>query len=196
MYNYNFDNFVLEYDDFLAKDYCDYIIEYYDNMRKGGFTSNRIQLENRKSHIISDTNIGLGGESSISVITTQGISSYFIQNFWEKVYSVYEQKYSTLSDHHNMQIYALKLQKTEIGEGYHAWHCENSARGYAGRVLTFIAYLNDVEEGGETEFLYYPKRIKPKAGKIILFPGAFSHTHRGNPPISNEKYILTGWVEL
>ena len=61
---------------------------------------------------------------------------------------------------------------------------------------TFILYLNDVEEGGETEFLYYPKRIKPKQGTIILFPGSMTHTHRGNQTLSNEKYIITGWVEL
>ena len=50
-------------------------------------------------------------------------------------------------------------------------------------------------EKGETEFLYYPTRIKPEEGKFILFPGSFTHTHRGNQPLSGDKYILTGWVE-
>ena len=82
------------------------------------------------------------------------------------------------------------------GEGYHAWHCEDDSRDNATRILTFILYLNDVNEGGETEFLYYPKRIKAEAGKLILWPAGFTHTHRGNPPLSNTKYILTGWVEF
>mgnify|MGYP003351836575 CR=1 FL=1 len=59
----------------------------------------------------------------------------------------------------------------------------------------YLMYLNDVEEGGETEFLYYPKRIKPKKGTLIMWPAGFTHTHRGNPPISNEKYIVATWTE-
>lgn len=49
---------------------------------------------------------------------------------------------------------------------------------------------------GETEFLYYPRRIKPKQGTLIVFPGAFTHAHRGNPPLSGDKYIITGWIEF
>ena len=63
------------------------------------------------------------------------------------------------------------------------------------RILNFLCYLNTVDEGGETELLYYPKRIKAEAGKLLLMPAGYTHTHRGNPPLSNDKYILTGWVE-
>ena len=62
--------------------------------------------------------------------------------------------------------------------------------------LTFILYLNDIEEGGETEFLYYSKRIKAEKGKLIMWPAGFTHTHRGNPPLTDVKYILTGWLEF
>ena len=37
-------------------------------------------------------------------------------------------------------------------------------------------FLNDVEEGGELEFLNYPLRIKPKKGSIVLFPSRIQHT--------------------
>jgi len=56
--------------------------------------------------------------------------------------------------------------------------------------------LNDVEEGGETEFLYLKKRFKPIRDRLLIFPAGFTHTHRGNPPLSGDKYILTGWVEF
>jgi len=29
---------------------------------------------------------------------------------------------------------------------------------------------------------------------MAIFPGYFTHTHRGNTPISNDKYIFTSWV--
>jgi hypothetical protein len=89
-----------------------------------------------------------------------------------------------------------KIQKTEVGGGYHVWHNEDDIPQNMRRIATFILYLNDVDEGGETEFLYYPKRVKAKQGRFILWPAGFTHTHRGNPPISNTKYIVTGWVEM
>ena len=60
-------------------------------------------------------------------------------------------------------------------------------------MVAWMVYLNDVEEGGETEFLYQSLRIKPKANMAVLWPGSFTHIHRGNPPLSGDKYILTGW---
>jgi len=61
---------------------------------------------------------------------------------------------------------------------------------------TWMVYLNDVEEGGETEFLYQHKRLKPEQGTLVIWPASFTHTHRGNPPLSNDKYIVTGWTEF
>ena len=58
-----------------------------------------------------------------------------------------------------------------------------------------MIYLNDVEEGGETEFLYQSIRVAPKAGTLLIWPAGFTHTHRGNPPLSGDKYIATGWVQ-
>ena len=61
--------------------------------------------------------------------------------------------------------------------------------------MVVIIYLNDGYGGGETEFLYQSLRIEPKMGKVIIFPAGWTHTHRGNPPIGGNKYILTSWVE-
>jgi hypothetical protein len=63
------------------------------------------------------------------------------------------------------------------------------------RVVTFLWYLNDVTEGGETEF-WGSHKIKPEAGKLILFPACWSFPHSGLMPISHDKYILTGWLYL
>ena len=62
------------------------------------------------------------------------------------------------------------------------------------RALVYSVYLNDVEEGGETEFLHFSKRVKPKTGRIVIWPAGFPYLHRGNPPLSGTKYILTSWM--
>lgn len=97
-----------------------------------------------------------------------------------------------------MQIRSIrqKLQKTVPGGGYHLWHHEQDHINTSERVLTWTIYLNDIEEGGETEFLYQSKRIKAEEGKIVLFPATYTHSHRGNPPLSDTKYIATGWYVL
>ena len=91
----------------------------------------------------------------------------------------------------------LKIQKTYPTEGYHVWHVEHGS-GYKNepRALVYSIYLNDVKEGGETEFLHQSVRVKPKKGRIVIWPASFVYLHRGNPPLSGEKYILTSWLLL
>jgi hypothetical protein len=59
-----------------------------------------------------------------------------------------------------------------------------------------MLYLNTVTEGGETEFLYQSKRVKAEKGTIVLCPTGFTHTHRGNPPLTGTKYLMNTWLEF
>lgn len=93
----------------------------------------------------------------------------------------------------------INMQHYKANEGgYPYWHSEvypqlpnNDALH---RILLFMYYLNDVEEGGETEFYYQKQKISPKKGTLVIAPAYFTHTHRGNIPKSNDKYIVTSWV--
>jgi hypothetical protein len=97
--------------------------------------------------------------------------------------------------HHKMDDW-IRLQKTKVSQGYHIWHSDGGAKKPSDRVLAIILYLNNVKEGGETEFLYQKIRIKPKQGTLIIFPTSFQYIHRGNPPLSGDKYILTSWLKF
>jgi len=120
----------------------------------------------------------------------------FNDAFWSIAYKQYAEEFDTLVDYSPHKIFNIKIQKTDLKGGYHIWHAENSDVAACKRLLVFTVYLNDVKEGGETEFLYLSRRVKAKAGTICIFPSSFTHTHRGNPPLSNTKYIITGWVEM
>jgi hypothetical protein len=88
----------------------------------------------------------------------------------------------------------VKIQKTPPRGGYHFWHCESFNRETSTRVLAWMIYLNDIPPGeGETEFIWQKRRVQPEAGKCLIWPGQFTHTHRGNPVYSTTKYIATGW---
>jgi len=93
----------------------------------------------------------------------------------------------------------INAQKYEAKSGgYPYWHSEvypqKGENDALHRVLLFMFYLNDVNEGGSTDFHYQNKSIQPKAGSMVVAPAYFTHTHRGAVPISNDKYILTSWV--
>jgi hypothetical protein len=97
----------------------------------------------------------------------------------------------------NATSLVVKLQKTPPRGGYHVWHCEQNSKEAQGRILAWTIYLNDIPSGeGETEFLWQGLRVQPKAGSGSIFPATFTHTHRGNPVYSCNKYIATGWYTL
>jgi hypothetical protein len=91
----------------------------------------------------------------------------------------------------------MQIQKYDKQKGRYVYHhdfmIQEKEKRY--RVITFIWYLNDVEEGGETE-IWSEYKIKPTAGKLVLFPASWTFPHRGKMPISHDKYIITGWVYL
>jgi len=96
---------------------------------------------------------------------------------------------------------SINLQRYTKGKGgYHHWHSEHfphpsdASQKSLHRVLLWLVYLNDVEEGGETEFFYQNAKIKPQKGSLVLAPVNFTHTHRGCVPVSNDKYVLASWL--
>ena len=86
------------------------------------------------------------------------------------------------------------LQRYQPNEFYH-WHIDGGSHEFSQRQLVAIWYLNDVPgPGGETEFLYQDIKIKPEAGKLVLFPPFWTHEHRACTVEKGIKYIATTWV--
>ncbi|WP_223787640.1 2OG-Fe(II) oxygenase [Marinicella meishanensis] len=96
---------------------------------------------------------------------------------------------------------SINIQKYDQKQGgYFYYHSEiyphpnDQANDALHRKLLWMFYLNDVEQGGETEFYHQQVVTKPKQGSLVIAPAGFTHTHRGNMPESNDKYIFTSWV--
>lgn len=192
----NLDNFIGTFDGAFSKQFCEDLIAHFEKVRSVGNVYCRSVLTKREAHLASDENVDL---INFALHTDDGLvvqSKEFLTSFWETCYPIYVKKYSILSEFSQHKIYSTKIQKTEVGGGYHTWHAECASRETANRLMAFIVYLNDVEGGGETEFLYLGRRVSPVQGRLVIFPAGYTHTHRGNPPLSGEKYILTGWIEL
>ena len=69
------------------------------------------------------------------------------------------------------------------------------------RVLTFLVYLNDDFQGGETEFLSTGLKVKGGKGDGLLFRNAdqsgqpdLNSRHAGLPPTGGIKYLASRWI--
>ena len=167
--------------------WCDKVINFFeDNLN---FTTDRQNSDMALSIQKSDTSLLKEPHDDIRLP--------FFENLMNNIFSSYDVKYNILSKKSINEVYVndFKTQKTLPSEGYHMWHYENSAQVVSDRIAVWTVYLNDVHEGGETEFLHQSIRIKPKKGTVCIFPAAYTHMHRGNPPLSGEKYIATGWFK-
>ena len=91
-----------------------------------------------------------------------------------------------------------QIQKYPLNGGFHQWHCERSSSLHpsVSRHLVYMTYLNDVEDGGETEFFYQKIKVKPEKGLTIIWPADWTHTHRGISSKTETKYIITGWLQF
>jgi hypothetical protein len=92
----------------------------------------------------------------------------------------------------------INIQHYNLGEGYPTWHTErsNNTLPSVNRHLVFMTYLNDVNDGGGTEFYHQKLITKARKGKTLIWPADWTHTHRGIVSPTEEKYIITGWYSF
>ena len=106
----------------------------------------------------------------------------------EFLYNIIYNQYGIINDT------GYQLQKYKKEQQYYKWHQDGGLKEgcHQHRIITYLWYLNDVTEGGETYFFH--GKVKPKKGRLVLFPACWNYNHKGETPISNDKYIITGWV--
>lgn len=207
-----FDDFIGVWHNFMPKPLCDTIINYMDSMMDIGCHLNIVDSEYTEEAILQkDSRDMLEDETPVheSYLYYNGkmnrddksfLLNYANRELVTQINSVlkscvrhYVNKYQALIRSALIST-DIKAQKTPPGGGYHLWHHENADLAHAARELTWMIYLNDMPEGeAETEFLYQKRRIRPTAGTIVIWPGGFTHTHKGNTVFTQDKYILTGW---
>ena len=106
----------------------------------------------------------------------------------------YLEKYEWAGKCYFFNIFELtNIQRYPPNGGYFSWHCERMNPSSRNRHLVFMTYLNDVEEGGETEFFHQNVKIKPEKGLTLIWSSDWTHVHRGLPAPKEEKTIVTGW---
>ena len=186
------ENFIGIYDNYISEEECNKAIELFETQSKFNKTINRMSGENAPITKKKDEQYFAAGEN-IDIWWDELKTLIFNYDLAWNNYALTTGARESFGN--DFKYTNIKIQKTLPTEGYHIWHVEHN-KGFhtEPRAFAFTIYLNDVEEGGETEFLHFSKRVKPKKGRIVIWPGSFPYVHRGNPPLSGEKYIITSWM--
>jgi len=181
----NTDPYIKIYENALSNDLCKEIIKTFD--------------ANSEKHI--DGTIFRGIDKTIKntkeMYFCEKCLNHFDHYLFESL-NIHLEKY--LKEHKwtflNMTDSGYQIQKYIANEGFYSFHSDTRTElinnKLSNRVITFLWYLNDVEKGGET--LFTNLKIKPKTGSLLFFPSTWTYIHSGTMPISNDKYIITGWI--
>ena len=151
-------DFISIIDNFLSKEDCEQYIDWIEH-----YVSNSVMLkEDETFHERNHFSMNFNNHHSYDLLSGDNLSLKFLPSISEPV-NDYLKEFSSLG-RERLLIYDTKVKKIPIGGGFHAWHYENSGVQSSPRKLVVQLYLNTVEEGGETEFLYINKRIKAQQG--------------------------------
>jgi len=171
---------------------CDEIISYYENHRIRqiqGVTLGGLNLESKNRKDISLS------PKELKLPENQIFNTYFKVLF--ECYKDYNIQWPFLSAIVNqVDIGGFNVGKYQPGQHFQKIHCERQGIGSLHRLLAFMTYLNDVEEGGSTFFNHYGLDIRPKKGLTLIWPAEWTHSHKGNLVKAGLKYITTGWMNF
>jgi len=191
-----YNQFIGMYQNVFPDGFCNHLIEEFERLLVSGSCSNRQDEEGESKTRKEDFYYFMNFKNnSFSPFNGDSSSGVFLDGL-QRCFEEYISEYDILRDY-NLRCTSLKMQKTVPGAGYHVWHAEQGRDSEASRCLVYIAYLNDIGDAGETEFLYQKLRVAPKQNSMVIWPAAFTHAHRGNVVHGDiSKYILTGWFYI
>ena len=174
----------------LNKSFCEHVIDKFekDDRKSQGIVGGGLRTDIKKSTDLSMTHVS-GWEYEDKVFY-QSLNKNII-NYEKTRGKMYHKFILEEGGEQRVEDSGYQIQRTKPKE-YYVWHHDQAS--FRSRRLTYIWYLNDVKDGGYTQFNTGLK-IHPEAGKMMIFPALWPWMHRGYPPKTETKYIVTGWLK-
>lgn len=172
------------YDNALESNVCDFLVNFFETNKD----KQELVQNDRKPNF---TQLNLTENCKISP-EVDNVHNFLISKVFE-----YKRKYYEFIDDrcfpetHNFEQFRIKKYNPG-GNDLFDNHVDVLDYNTARRFLSFLFYLNNVDDGGETVFANL--KIKPKMGSLLVFPPMWMFPHRGEPPISNTKYIMSVYL--
>lgn len=164
----------------LSSDFCRAVIEKFnndENVEPDQTIGGNIESI-QKRDCVSVTNSKEWQEEDLVFFTAlqKGLESYNVPSLYNSAGKYQDHGYQIV--HQN-------------SDGYYHWHHDADWEGNWSRTITFLWYLNTLEDG-YTEF-FNGHKVYPEEGKLLMFPANNIFCHRSTKTETN-KYICTGWI--
>ena len=190
------DNFIHINKGALSKKDCDDIIEFFEDNsfyhEKGGVIHQDDQTPNEV----------IEGMKKSTDLVLQSVE--LNKDFWmpfnlamKETHGQYLNRYPFLRGCRQWNIaHTFRIQRYLPNEGFFALHAENTG-AFDGvverRLAAWMVYLNDVTDGGGTDFPTLDYKMEARVGDFSIWPAYWTHPHRGIISPTETKYIMTGW---
>lgn len=165
---------------------CDKLIEYHkqSNLKREGTVGLKVNKKVKDS-------------TDVAIEYSDLYYEYTDKNL-QPIVDLYKKKYifSDLVGNWGIKEWVNIQHYASGGQAFKVWHNERSSTLNSNRHLVFMTYLNDITDGGETEFYYQKIKVKPEKGLTLIWPSDWPFTHRGIPSPTQDKYIVTGWFSF
>ena len=172
------------------KKLCNEIIDFFENnknLHKQGITASgkNLKVKNRTDITVSPNDL-IKPKFKIIKQYVNELHKCFLdyQDQWPFLKSMLK----------NIDIGEFNIGRYSPGGHFAVHHSERTSLATLHRLFAWMTYLNDVEDGGETNFSHYGIKIKPEIGKTIIWPAEWTHAHAGEILKSGKKYMMTGWM--
>ena len=166
------EDYIKTYDDVLSKQFCQRLIDHY-NESKPEFVDNH--HKSKFHHLVIDDGIAMELIPTIRPILKEYMDSLDCIKWFPERYA-YEE-------------FRIKKYRKGSDDSFQE-HVDVGDHQSAKRFLAFFLYLNTVTVGGETHFININKYVKPKLGRMLVFPPTWTFPHQGKPTVSDDKYII------
>ena len=200
-------HYIRTYDNFLSDNVCDQYVKYFEE------TMVKDKAEVIDTSICYGKSIGAGGQPICGNCNCQRMNPMGFDRFIA-LNKIALNQFLEIVDQYRKDVNLHKSQ-WPVNYGYEEFrmkrfltsdggpnaeqfkeHVDITSHEGGKRFLIMMVYLNDDFEGGETEFPVLGDKVKPKKGKLLVFPPMWNYLHRGNPPLKPgyAKYFLMTYL--
>ncbi|MEO8809665.1 MAG: 2OG-Fe(II) oxygenase [Rhodanobacter sp.] len=179
-------SYVQTFDDALPADFCRQLIAEFKQ------TTGRHLV--RKPGWRAGLDASSWTELDVSALADDAFKGFFFKQIEHHLALYNERLGLTIPVPNTPQVSEMRIKRYVAGTGEGFQPHFDAIYEVAHRYLVFLWYLNDVEQGGETEFFDLGIKVPARTGKLLVFPPYWMYQHAGRPPISGDKYILSMYL--
>jgi prolyl 4-hydroxylase len=179
-------SYVRYYDGALPVDFCAQMVDAFEK-------SKNLQIPHGRGH-----QAGLDNSAWVEMNVTRFADKAFLGFFHAQI-DKYLAEYNkqlplTIAVPNSITIDDIRIKRYRAGTDENFEPHFDAYQQKSARYLVFLWYLNDVADGGETEFVDLGIKVAPRTGRLLVFPPYWMYQHAGRPPLSNDKYIVSTYL--